>query len=134
MSASQPAMHGGWLVLDPSAMYWAPRHVRSLWGATSIFITENGCAALDVIADDGRVYDTDRVMFLRACLTELQRATNEGVPVDGYFYWSSQDNFEWNAGFGSRFGVVYVDFETLERTPKLSAEWFREAARQNAVV
>src|SRR5262245_56213884 len=134
ISASHPAMHGGWLVLDPSAMYWAPRHVQSLWGATSIFITENGCAALDVIADDGRVYDTDRVMFLRACLTELQRATAEGVPVDGYFYWSSQDNFEWNAGFGNRFGIIYVDFETLERTPKLSAEWFREAARQNAVV
>jgi beta-glucosidase len=49
-------------------------------------------------------------------------------------YWSSQDNLKWNAGFGNRFGLVYVDFETLERAPKLSAEWFREAARQNAAV
>jgi beta-glucosidase len=73
-------------------------------------------------------------MFLRACLEQLQRATSEGVPVDGYFHWSSQDNLEWNWGFGSRFGLIYVDFATLERTPKLSAEWFREAARQNAVV
>ena len=54
--------------------------------------------------------------------------------MDGYCYSSSQDNFEWNAGFGNRFGIFYVDFESLERTPKLSAEWFREAARQNAVV
>jgi beta-glucosidase len=87
-----------------------------------------------VVADDGKVYDSDRVMFLRAFLTQLQRATSEGVPVDGYFLWSAQDNFEWLDGFGNRFGLIYVDFDTLERKPKLSAEWFREAARQNAVV
>ena len=134
INASHPAMHGGWLVFDPSALYWAPRHVQSLWGATSIYVTENGCAASDVVANDGHVYDTDRVMFLRAYLTQLQRATAEGVPVRGYFYWSSQDNFEWNAGFGNRFGMIYVDFDTLQRIPKLSADWFREAAKRNAVV
>ena len=67
-------------------------------------------------------------------LSQFQRATSEGVPVDGYFLWSAQDNFEWMDGYGNRFGIVYVDFETLERTPKLSAEWFREAAKRNAVV
>jgi hypothetical protein len=50
------------------------------------------------------------------------------------FLWSAQDNFEWMDGFGNRFGLVYVDFDTQQRIPKLSAEWFREAARQNAVV
>jgi beta-glucosidase len=134
ISASHPKMKSGWHIYGPEVLYWAPRHVHSLWGATSIYITENGCAAEDMVAEDGRVYDSDRVMFLRGMLGELQRATAEGVPVDGYFYWSSQDNLEWNAGFGNRFGLVYVDFDTLERTPKLSAEWFREAARQNAVV
>jgi beta-glucosidase len=73
-------------------------------------------------------------MFLRAYFSQLQRATAEGVPVHGYFLWSAQDNFEWVAGYGDRFGIIYVDFETLQRTPKLSAEWFRESARQNAVV
>jgi beta-glucosidase len=115
-------------------MYWAPKQMQSIWGAKSIFITENGCAASDVVADDGRVYDTDRVMFLRACLGQLHRATSEDVPVDGYFHWSAQDNLEWVDGYGKRFGLIYVDFETLERKPKLSAEWFRQAARQNAVV
>jgi beta-glucosidase len=134
INASHPKMQSAWHVLDPEVMYWAPRQMQSIWGATSIFITENGCAASDVVAEDGRVYDTDRVMFLRACLGQLQRATAEGVPVDGYFHWSAQDNFEWMDGFGNRFGLVYVDFDTLERKPKLSAEWFREAARQNAVV
>jgi beta-glucosidase len=134
INASHPKMASAWHVLDPEVMYWAPRQMQSIWGAESIFITENGCGASDVVAEDGRVYDTDRVMFLRACLGQLQRATAEGVPVDGYFLWSAQDNFEWMDGFGNRFGLVYVDFDTLERKPKLSAEWFREAARQNAVV
>jgi beta-glucosidase len=114
-------------------MYWAPRQMQSIWGAKSIFITE-GCGASDAVAADGRVYDSDRVVFLRACLGQLQRATAEGVPVDGYFLWSAQDNFEWMDGYGNRFGLIYVDFDTLERTPELSAQWFREAARRNAVV
>jgi beta-glucosidase len=134
INASHPKMQSAWHLLDPEVMYWAPRQMQSIWGAKSIYITENGCAAADVVAEDGRIYDTDRVMFLRACLAQLHRATAEGVPVDGYFHWSAQDNLEWVDGYGNRFGLVYVDFETLERTPKLSAEWFREAARRNAVV
>ncbi len=134
ISASHPKMKSGWHIFDPEVLYWGPRQVQSIWGAKSIFITESGCAADDVVADDGRVYDTDRVMFLRAMLSQLQRATADGVPVHGYFYWSSQDNLEWNAGFGNRFGLVYVDFKTQKRTPKLSAQWFRETARRNAVV
>jgi len=56
------------------------------------------------------------------------------VPVKGFFQWITMDNFEWNAGFSNRFGLFYVDFETQKRTPKLSAEWFREAAARNTVV
>ena len=96
--------------------------------------TENGCAASDVVAEDGQIYDSDRVMFMPACLSELQRATSDGVPVDGYFHWGAQDNFEWIYGYGNRFGLIYVDFDTLERTPKLSAHWFREAAARDTVV
>jgi beta-glucosidase len=106
---------------------------RSLKSACTASTSPDGCAAADVVADDGRVYDTDRIMFMRANL-ELQRATAEGIPVDGYFYWSAQDNFEWMWGYGNRFGLIYVDFETQRRIPKLSAEWFREAATHNAVV
>src|SRR5215475_5079519 len=108
LNASHPKMQSSWHVLDPEVMYWAPRHMQKIWGARSIFITENGCAASDVVAEDGRVYDSDRVMFLRACLGQLQRATSEGVPVDGYFLWSAQDNFEWIDGYGNRFGLIYV--------------------------
>jgi beta-glucosidase len=134
ISASHPTMASSWHLFDPAVMYWAPRLVNSIWAPKSIFITENGCAAADQVSGDGNIYDSDRVMFLRAGLTQLRRATSEGVPVHGYFHWSAQDNLEWIFGFGDRFGLIYVDFDTLQREPKLSAQWFREAARQNAVV
>src|SRR3712207_838572 len=119
---AHPRMFNSWLSLAPETIYWAARFVQSLWGANEIFITENGCASDDVVADDGIVYDTDRVMFVRNFLTQLQRATSYGVPVAGYFHWSLMDNFEWMAGYGDRFGMVHVDFETQKRTPKLSAQ------------
>ena len=130
---SHPRMFNSWLLLGPEALYWAPKFVHSLWGAKEIFITENGCGSDDTLTDDGEVYDTDRVMFLRAFLTQLQRATDGGVPVKGYFQWSLMDNFEWVDGFGKRFGLVYVDFKTQKRTPKVSASFFRETATRNAV-
>jgi beta-glucosidase len=130
---AHPRMFNSWLSLAPEAIYWAPKFVQSLWGAKEIFITENGCASDDVVAEDGRVYDTDRIMFLRNFLTQLQRATADSVPVKGYFQWSLMDNFEWMAGYGNRFGVVHVDFKTQKRTPKMSALFFRETAHRNAV-
>jgi beta-glucosidase len=131
---SHPRMFSSWLLLAPEVIYWAPRQVQSLWKPKEIFITENGCGAADDLTADGSVFDSDRVMFLRNHLTHLQRATAEGVPVRGYFLWSLMDNFEWGDGFGMRFGLVYVDFKTQKRTPKLSASYFREAAARNAVV
>jgi beta-glucosidase len=85
INASHPKMLSEWHVFDPACLYWAPHHVQSLWGAKSIFITENGCAASDVVANDGQVYDSDRIMFLRAYLTQLQRATAEAYRSAGTF-------------------------------------------------
>jgi beta-glucosidase len=131
---SHPKMFSSWHVFGPEVLYWAPKFVQSLWKAKEIHITENGCGAADELAADGNVHDTDRVMFLRNYLTQLQRATAEGVPVNAYFQWSLMDNFEWSDGFGTRFGLVYVDFKTQKRTPKLSASYFQEAAARNMVV
>jgi beta-glucosidase len=92
-------------------------------------------------------------MFLRNYLTHLQRATAEGVSglrppffaprtpmrsigyaVRGYFHWSLMDNFEWADGYGTRFGLLHVDYATQKRTPKLSAAFYREVAAGNRVV
>jgi beta-glucosidase len=130
VGASHPKMQSSWHVFDPRSLYWAPHHVQSLWGARSILITENGCGASDAVAGDGTVYDSDRVMFLRAYLTQLQRATADGVPVHGYFLWSAQDNFEWRDGYGNPFGSMHGDFMAQKRTPKVSG-WFGEGSRRN---
>jgi beta-glucosidase len=130
---SFPHMDSAWLRIGPEAMYWAPRHVARLWGVKSIYITENGTSAIDEPAADGSVYDLDRIMYLRNYLTQLQRATSEGIPVRGYFLWSLMDNFEWSDGFEKRYGLYRVDFDTRRRTPKLSAAFYRETIKRNAV-
>ena len=128
-----PHMDSPWLNVGPEVLYWAVRNVCDVWNAPPIYITENGCSAEDVLTSTGRVNDTERVMYLRNHLTHLQRATSEGLPVKGYFLWSLLDNFEWADGYSKRFGLHYVDFKTLKRTPKLSAEWYREVVRRNGL-
>ncbi len=134
ISVSHPKMFSDWHRLAPESQYWSPRLLHELWKPKEIHVTENGCAAADELAKDGNVYDYDRVMYLRNGMMWQQRATAEGIPLKGNFYWSTMDNFEWINGYGDRFGLVYVDFKTQQRTLKLSAQWYREAARRNAVV
>ena len=131
---SYPHMASSWIHLGPECAYWTVRNVSELWKPCALYITENGCSADDVVTDDGRIDDIGRVMYLRNHLTHLQRAAAEGFPIKGYFLWSLLDNFEWSVGYSKRFGIHYVDFKTLKRTPKLSAAWYREAIRRNAVV
>jgi beta-glucosidase len=132
--ATFPHMDATWLRIGPEAMYWAPRHVAKLWNVKSIYITENGTSSMAEPDADGNVYDVDRIMYLRNYLTQLQRATSEGVPVEGYFLWSLMDNFEWQDGFEKRFGLYRIDFKTQRRTPKLSASFYREIIERNTVV
>jgi beta-glucosidase len=131
--ASFPHMASPWLYVGPEAIYWAPRLVTRLWNVKSIYITENGCSSADTLAPDGEVYDTDRVMYLRNYLTQLQRTIADGAPVKGYFVWSLLDNYEWADGYEKRFGIVYVDFKTQKRTPKLSAKFYRQVIHDNRV-
>ena len=130
---SHPRMASSWQFIGPESLYWAPRHLQKIWNVKEIYISENGCGANDEPAADGIVYDSDRIMFLRNYLTQLQRATSEGVPVRGYFLWSLMDNFEWSAGYGTRFGLIHVDYATQKRTPKLSATYYSEVIRRNAL-
>lgn len=131
--SSFPRMASTWLYVDPEAIYWTIRNVSDIWKPRALYITENGCSADDVVTASGRIEDTDRVMYLRSYVTQLHRAASEGYPIKGYFLWSLLDNFEWADGYSKRFGIHYVDFATLTRTPKLSAEWYREVIRRNAV-
>jgi beta-glucosidase len=130
---SYPHMWSPWLTIGPECIYWGVRNVVDLWRVPAIYITENGTSSSDVLKD-GTVQDTDRVMYLRNHLTHLHRAVTEGYPVKGYFLWSLMDNFEWADGYSKRFGIHYVDFKTLKRYPKLSAEWYKNVIAQNTVL
>ena len=70
---------------------------------------------------------------VKRSVVKAHRAASEGYPIKGYFLWSLMDNFEWADGYSKRFGLHYVDFKTQKRTPKLSAEWYREVIARNAV-
>jgi beta-glucosidase len=130
---SYPHMASDWLVVGPEAAYWSPRLVHELWKPKAIYITENGASSDDVLTPEGHVYDIDRTMYLRNYLANLQRATAENIPIRGYFCWSLLDNFEWADGYSKRFGIVYVDFHTQKRTPKLSAYFYKATIAANAV-
>jgi beta-glucosidase len=135
MPTSYPHMASPWLTLGPECIYWGVRNVCDIWKekVPAIYITENGTSSDDVLTAAGRVEDVDRVMYLRNHLTHLHRAVSEDYPVKGYFLWSLLDNFEWADGYSKRFGIHYVDFKTLKRTPKLSAEWYAKVIAKNAV-
>jgi beta-glucosidase len=100
-----------------------------------VYITENGAAFADA-RHNGRVPDPQRVSYLERHLGVLADTIERGVPVRGYFVWSLLDNFEWAFGYSRRFGIVYVDHETLERVPKTSYAWYRDfiAAQRGGAV
>ncbi|MEV4288301.1 GH1 family beta-glucosidase [Nonomuraea bangladeshensis] len=91
-----------------------------------LMITENGAAFPDPVGEDGLVHDADRVDYLRRHLSAVAEAIAGGADVRGYFVWSLMDNFEWAHGYAKRFGIVRVDRQTMERTWKDSAHWYRE--------
>jgi beta-glucosidase len=114
----------------PSSLYWGPKFLQERY-KLPLVITENGMSNVDWVAVDGRVHDGARIDFMNRYLYELSRAAREGVDIRGYFHWSIMDNFEWGEGYKQRFGLVHVDYNTLKRTPKDSALWYRDTIASN---
>ncbi len=95
-----------------------------------LMVTENGAAFDgDVVTPEGRVHDPERVAYLHGHVGAVAAALAAGVDVRGYFAWSLLDNFEWGYGYSKRFGIIHVDYGTLERTWKDSARWYARLAR-----
>jgi beta-glucosidase len=123
----------GWEVY-PDGLHALLTRINSEYSPGAIYVTENGAAFGDVRVHDGRVHDPERTAYLESHITAVGRAVEAGVPVKGYFVWSLLDNFEWAYGYAKRFGIVYVDYPTLERVPKDSFYWYRDflASRRSA--
>ena len=98
-----------------------------------MYITENGCSSSDV-PDSGWATSRLGPHHVSAELHGTDAPRNsEGVPVKGYFVWSLLDNYEWADGYSKRFGIMYVDYATQKRTPKLSASYYQEVIRRNGL-
>lgn len=114
----------GWEVY-PEAMYHMIKKFSEYPQIKKLLITENGAAFSDELVN-GEVKDVEREQYIKENLKQILRAKADGYEVGGYFVWTLTDNFEWAEGYHPRFGLIYVDFETLKRTIKNSGKWFRE--------
>ncbi len=119
----------GWTV-NPPCIYWA---ARFLWERyhLPLCISENGMSAHDWINLDGKCHDPNRIDYLNRHLLQVEKAVDEGVDLFGYFVWTLMDNFEWADGYFQRFGMIFVDYSTGERTIKDSGYWYRDVIATN---
>jgi len=108
----------------PDGLYAVLKKFGKYKGIKNIIVTENGTCVADKL-ENGAVHDKARIAYFKNHLAALLKAKNEGVNVNGYLVWSLTDNFEWDKGFRTRFGLVHVDFKTLKRTIKDSGLWFK---------
>jgi beta-glucosidase len=119
----------GWEVF-PSALTRVLLWVKERYGEIPLYITENGAAFYDPPQPlNGVVSDPLRVQYFREHLRAAYEAIQQGVDLRGYFAWSLLDNFEWSLGYAKRFGLFHVDYATLRRTPKTSANFYADVIR-----
>ncbi|XP_008810053.1 beta-glucosidase 1-like [Phoenix dactylifera] len=121
-----PRAYSDWLYIVPWGMYKAVSYVKEHYRNPTMILSENGMDDPGNMTLPKGLHDTTRINYYKSYITELKKAIDDGANVIGYFAWSLLDNFEWKLGYTSRFGIVYVDFRTLKRYPKMSAYWFRE--------
>ena len=122
----------GWEVY-PEGLFEVFDRLGRDYDFSAYYVTENGAAYPDVVDADGRVRDGERISYLRRHLQQVARIVDAGIPLHGYFAWSLMDNFEWSYGLKKRFGLIYVDFETLRRIPKASFAWYKETIARRTV-
>jgi beta-glucosidase len=108
--------------------------LRDTYTCPPIYITENGAYFDDTVSEDGAVHDARRIEFIDQYVGAMREAQAQGVDIRGYFVWSLLDNFEWACGYRPTFGLVKVNFDTLQRIPKDSYRWYRNLiGRQDAL-
>ncbi|MEL6465969.1 MAG: GH1 family beta-glucosidase [Pseudomonadota bacterium] len=115
----------GWEIYPRGLHDFLVRTAKQYTGDLPLYVTENGMAHSDVVRN-GAVLDDARIAYFQSHLQAARDAIAQGVPLRGYMAWSLMDNYEWALGYEKRFGLVHVDFDTLERTPKASWHAFKD--------
>ena len=121
-----PRTQMDWEIYPEGLYNFLMRTKEEYTGDLPLFITENGMANADVL-QNGSVNDPERIEFLNQHFDAVRRAISDGAPIEGFFIWSLLDNYEWALGYEKRFGLVHIDFETLQRTPKASYHTLKAA-------
>jgi beta-glucosidase len=127
-TSGKPLTDMGWEVVPEGLTELLTRMHRD-WSLPPLYVMENGAAFQDTLVD-GRVHDADRTAYIASHIAAVADAMDRGVPMAGYMVWSLMDNFEWASGYAKRFGIVHVDYATLQRTPKDSYRWYRGFLQQ----
>jgi len=130
----EPGQHTAmnWLV-DPASLTELLLRLNRECPGLPLVITENGAAFDDVVEVSGEIHDIERIDYLREHVGAVHAAIEEGADVRGYIVWTLLDNFEWSFGTSKRFGLVHVDYDTLERRPKDSARWYHDVIAANGL-
>jgi beta-glucosidase len=132
LTPAGPVTAGGWAI-EPDGLGESLMRVVHEYAAPRLYVHECGAAFADARGPDGAVHDGDRIAYLQAHLRSAHDAIRSGADLRGFFVWSLLDNFEWAEGYAHRFGIVHVDFATQARTPKDSARWYAETARNGTL-
>ncbi|KAF3556551.1 hypothetical protein F2Q69_00010642, partial [Brassica cretica] len=126
-----------WDFLYPQGLRKFLNHAKNKYGSPKFMITENGHCDIDYEkkAKLSNLMDLQRTEYHEKHLQSIHQAIKEdGVQVEGYYAWSLLDNCEWNAGYGVRYGLFYVDYNNgLKRYPKMSAMWFKEFLKKEEI-
>ena len=119
-----PKTDFGWEV-HPPGIYDLIMKLHKDYNVIDIIITENGCSYGDSPDQNNKINDINRINYHDSHISQVLKAVADGAPCTGYFAWSLMDNFEWAEGYSQRFGLIWVDFKTLERIPKESYYWYK---------
>uniref|UniRef100_A0A0M3K0F4 Beta-glucosidase n=1 Tax=Anisakis simplex TaxID=6269 RepID=A0A0M3K0F4_ANISI len=122
---------GSWLQDYPQGFRKLLNYIKHKYNNVTVLITENGC--MDTLGEE--LHDETRIAYLAEHLKTISLGSDK-CNVIGYTLWSLLDNFEWDQGYKFRFGIYHVDFEDADRkrTPKKSAEWYKEIIARNSVL
>ena len=121
------------VVIDSQGLLQLLHTIRGRYRNPPVVITENGAAFRDVKGEDGAVEDPRRIAYLQTHLSAAYEALRDGCDLRGYFVWSLLDDWEWIEGYDRRYGLVHVDFDTAQRTPKASFDWYATVVRTGTV-
>lgn len=122
----------GWEIY-PEGLYELLDDIRKEYGEMPIYITENGMGAIDKIDENGEINDDYRIDYIKRHIKAMHKCIENGIEIKGYYVWSAIDILSWTNGYTKRYGLIHVDFDSLERKIKKSGKWYKKVTENNGL-